>query len=82
MTLSANCNSCPKFTNAFDRVFIFMRFEKLIRILGIARDAGKLSANHVALEIAVRWKIQFPVQTTKHPQTLVRWRCERGTVHS
>ena len=49
MTLSATHSSCLVFTNAFDRVLIFMKLEKLTHVLGIARDAGRLSGQSCCL---------------------------------
>ena len=65
MTLSVNDSSCLVFTNAFDRVLIFMRFEKLTRILGIARDAGRLSANQVASFVSSEWMGSTSTQTRR-----------------
>ena len=50
MTLSANHSFCLVFTNAFDRVLIFMRLGKadprsFLELQGIL---GGLSANHIA----------------------------------
>ena len=55
MTFSANHNPGILFTNAFDSVLILMRFETLTHILGIVRDAGRLSANPVASFVSSDW---------------------------
>ena len=66
LTLSAHHSSCLVFTNTLDRVLIYSwGFEKQTPILGIARDAGRLSANHVGSFVNSEWVGISAMQTRR-----------------